>query len=251
MTRASTERDLPRSRASPVIESVTGPASAGLSEQGAEIHAFERGAAKHVGRGAVERAAERFQHEAAALQRAIALDAEAAAVEPRRHVHPLDSALAVAELVEVEAGRHPCLRRRRAAAGEREATGERGGGRVARELAEVHAIDPALAQLVAERVAEGDEADGGDRPAAGEQLGAELEPPAREPERRVAERDAACRCPARRVRSTRPRAVAESAELPRPTSRKAMASAGSPILPVKARATAAVPGRRSAIPESR
>ena len=96
VTRASTERVLPRRRASPVIESVTGPARAGLPEQRAEIHAFERGATKHVGRGAVEGPAERFQHQAAALQRAVALDAEPAAVEPGRHVHPLHSALAVA-----------------------------------------------------------------------------------------------------------------------------------------------------------
>ena len=197
VTRASTERDSPRSRASPVIESVTGPGEAGLSEQGAEIHAFERGAAKHVGRGAVEGAAERFQHQPAALQRAIALDVEPAPVEPGRHVHPLDAALAVAQLVEVEAGGHPRLRRRRAAAGEREATGERGGRRVARELAEVDAIDPSLAHFVAERVAEGDEADGGDRPSAGEKLGAKLEPAARRAGAWRGRPRRACRCPAR------------------------------------------------------
>ena len=125
--------------------------------------------------------------------------AEPAAVEPGRHVHPLDPALAVAQLVEVEAGRHPCLRRRRAAAGEREAAGERGRCRVARELAEIHAIDPAVAHLVAERVAQRDAADGGDRPAAGEKLGPKLEPARSRAGASRGRARRARRCPARRV----------------------------------------------------
>ena len=109
-------------------------------------------------------------------------------VEPGLEVHPLDAPRAVAELVQVHVGGHHRGGRRRAPAGQREPTREGRGDRVAREGRHVDALEPAIAQLVAQRVAQGDPADRRDGSAAREQLRPELQPSGGQPERDVADR---------------------------------------------------------------
>ena len=120
----------------------------------------------------VERPAERLQHQPAALQRALALEPEAAAIESGLHVHPLDSPRRRSGAR--RGARRPSRRPRRcgAPAEEREPAGERRGDRVARERRR----DPrarcgrraARSASVSPRVTRPARGDG---PAAGEQLG--------------------------------------------------------------------------------
>ena len=95
-----------------------------------------------------------FDGEGAALERTPEIEHGPAALHARARDHVLDPPGGIAQLVQLQARRDHRLLGRGAATGQPEAPVERRADGVAHQPAEVHPVDPAMAHLIGDRVAQ-------------------------------------------------------------------------------------------------